>query len=217
MKPQLSHALFSAALCCGAAISASASAATTAVVNLTLDTAAIVVGTDPGQFTGNAVGGFSPAFSVDLSAGDSLDLTIDFKDNQTLTINKLLTIWAFSFADIGSDVKGTGRFQFLDGSGGVLLESLEKTDVEGTVHFGQFFDDVDFANLPSTITFSGVRYFGTVVEYLEPSVTTRTYNSPGFAFNAESFTAQVPEPGTWALMLAGVGVLGAAVRRRKAV
>jgi hypothetical protein len=35
-----------------------------------------------------------------------------------------------------------------------------------------------------------------------------------FAPDASSFTASVPEPAAWALMIAGFGLVGAALRRR---
>ena len=60
-----------------------------------------------------------------------------------------------------------------------------------------------------------VRYVGTVVGYIDPGIGSRTYDAPGFAFDAAGFTTAVPEPGTWALMLAGVGLLGAAAARRR--
>jgi hypothetical protein len=210
MSHRLPMTLATVALCAGWACSASA--ASTQVVAVTLDTAAIVAGGN--GFTGNAAGGFSDPFSVELAVGDTLDLTIDFLGDQTVTIEGLDTIWAFSFADKVSDVTGTGKFQFLGASGEVLVESLERTTTEGTVHFGQFFYADDFVNLPQVITFSGVRYVGTVVEYIDPGVTSRIYNEPGFAFDSAGFTAAVPEPGSWALMLAGVGLLASAVRRR---
>jgi hypothetical protein len=210
---QFKAALVTACLCGG--LAAPAFSANTAVVAVTLDTSFIALGNTPDEFTGNAIGGFSPEFSVDLAEGDTLDLTIDFAGDQTLTIDGLDTIWAFSFANISTDVEGTGKFQFLKADGSVLLESLEKTTVEGAVHFGQSFFADDFPGLPASITFSGVRYVGTVLDYVAPGVDSRIYDSPGFAFDAVSFTTAVPEPGTWALMLAGVGVLGAAAARRR--
>lgn len=211
MTIQVKQALITACLCAG--LAGPALAGNTAVVQLTLDTASIVPGGS--GFTGNATSGFTPPFSVDLAEGDTFDLTIDFAGSQTLTIDGLDLIWAFSFADVSSEVEGTGKFQFLNADGSVLLESLEKTDVEGSVHFGQFFFASDFSSLPTSITFGGVRYVGTVVDYLEPGVTTRSYNAPGLSFESTGFTTAVPEPGTWALMLAGLGVLTAAARRRR--
>jgi hypothetical protein len=214
MTPTLRNALIAAALCAG--LAAPAIAANTAVVSVTLDTSSIVRGTGQGEDTGTAIGGFSPAtFSVVLEAGDTLDLTIAFADQQMLTIDSLDRIWAYAVADRNSPVRGTGTFQFLAADGSVLLESVQKTNVESSVHFGQLFVADEFPGLPQSITFSGVRYVGTVDEYLEPGVVSRTYDSPGFAFDAADFSAAVPEPAGWALMLAGAGLL-AAVRRRRA-
>jgi hypothetical protein len=213
MMNQFKAALVTTCLCSG--LATPALAGNTAVVEVTLDTSFIQRGSNPDEFTGNATGGFSPPFSVDLAAGDTLDMTIDFAGSQTLTIDGLDTIWAFSFANLESDVDGNGRFQFLGADGSVLLESLQKSSVEGAVHFGQSFFADDFQNLPNRITFSGVRYVGTVVSYLDPGVASRTYDAPGFAFDAVSFTTAVPEPGTWALMLVGAGVLAATARRRR--
>jgi predicted dehydrogenase len=210
MNHFLPRALIATAVLGG--LAAPAAAGSTAVVAVTLDTAYIEVGGGP--LNGNATNGFYPPFSVDLAEGDSFDLTIDFEGGQTVTLDGLDSIWAYSFATVGTQVQGTGKFQFLGTDGSVLLESAEKTSVEGTDHFGQIFMAEDFANLPASITFGGVRYVGTVVDYIDPAVTSRTYDAAGFAFGADAFTTVVPEPGTWALMLAGAGVLAAAVRRR---
>jgi hypothetical protein len=210
---QFKAALITACLCGGLAVPAFA--ANTAVVEVTLDTSFIEPGNLPGDFTGSATGGFGPAFSVDLAVGDTLDITIDFAGDQTLTIEGLDLIWAFSFANLETDVEGTGMFQFLKADGRVLLESLEKTSVEGSVHFGQIFYAEDFPGLPDSITFSGVRYIGTVVSYIDPGIGSRAYDAAGLSFDSAGFTAAVPEPGTWALMLAGVGLIGAAAARRR--
>ena len=54
-----------------------------------------------------------------------------------------------------------------------------------------------------------------LLNYVDPTITTRNYNNPAFFFNADSFTPAVPEPAGWALMLAGLGLFGALVNRRR--
>ena len=201
------HAIAAAALCAAAAVP---SLAATATVNVTLDVADI----EPGKngFTGGVQGTppFGPPFSVTLAEGDTFDFKIDFVGSQTLTIKNLSLIWAFSYADVGSYVTGTGSLSLLDASGAVLYSSVTKTDTEGQAHFGQFFFASEFPGLPSSVTFGGLHYVGTVDDYVDPLVTTRTYNNPALYFN----TNNVPEPSTWALMSAGLVLCAAAARRR---
>lgn len=169
-------------------------------------------------FTG-AQGAAFTAISGSLAAGDTFDFTIDFKGSQTLTLINPTFLWAFSYA-VGAetDVTGTGTLSLLDSSGNAFLTSSAKTDTEGKIHFGQQFEPADFAGgLPSTLTFYGVHYVGTLDAYDDPTVTSRVYNDPAFYFTADrvSFTNAVPEPASWALMIAGFGLTGAAMRRRR--
>lgn len=172
-------------------------------VSTTLSTADIVPGLS--GFTGGVQGSppFTPPYSVQLAEGDTFDYTISFLPGQQLTINNLSFIWAFSYADVISQVTGTGSLSLLDSTGSPLYTSNAKTDTEGDVHFGQFFNNSDFTSLPASVTFSGLRFIGTVDDYVEPGVTVRTYDNPAFYFNAGSFTA-VPEPTT---MVAGALLL----------
>ena len=210
---KMHHALAAAVL----SLLGSTAMAATATVSTTLDLANI----QPGLFgfTGGVLGNtnFPPGVNVVLAEGDTFDFTVDFAGNQTLTLNNASMLWLFSFADKESDVTGTGTLSLLDTSGSALITSNLKTDTEGVVHFGQFFGSSDFVALPSSVTFGGLRYVGTVDNYIDPLVTERTYASPGFLFVADSFATSVPEPSTWALMLAGMGVFSTmALRRRHA-
>jgi hypothetical protein len=181
------------------------------VVNQTLDITKPMVGTFPTFYGWQGTPAFDGGFNVAIAEGDTFDFTIDFLGSQTLTLNNPTMVWAFSFADISSPVTGTGTFSFLDDSGLPILTSNTKTDTEEFVHFGQSFDGSDFTGgLPSSITFSGVRYSGTLDDYIEPGITTRNYNTPGFMI-----VSSVPEPETYAMLLAGLGILGFSLRRKK--
>ncbi len=171
-------------------------------------------------------GAFSPSGSFDLSAGDSVDMTVMVKPGQALTLVNPTTLWLFNYVTVGdaSDVISTGSLELLDSTGAVLFASNEKTDQEGEAHFGQYFSPSDFAALPSTVTIGGLRYVGTLDSYFQDPtnpdqttvVTTRTYGDPDFSFSADasSVAGVVPEPASWALMILGFGGAGAALRRR---
>ena len=218
-------ALLAAAAAATLAITGAAQAATV-TLNETLD---ISQPQNGGAFGGwRGFGPFSPTYSFDLAVGDSVDMTVDFLGAQTLTLTNISTLWLFNFVTNGDaqDVNATGTLQLLDVNGAVILSSNSLTDSEGAAHFGQFFGPGDFAALPSTITFGGLRYQGILNAYQsnnadEPlGVTSRTYGDPDFAFTADSAVVNgvgVPEPATWALMLAGFGLAGASLRRRRAL
>lgn len=192
---------------------AGGASAATVVVNQTLDLAQAGFMT-PG-FTYAPSSAFSPAFSVQLAVGDTFDFTIDFLGAQTLTLINAASLWAIAYATQSSDVTGTGQLSLLDASGVSFLNSNMKTDTEGVVHFGQNFQSSDFAGgLPATLTFSGVRYVGTVDAYAEPGLTERTHDSASFAFSADGhLVSGVPEPESVLLMLAGLGVLALRAKR----
>jgi hypothetical protein len=170
-------------------------------------------------FTGvQDFGPFSPAFSFDLTAGDTFDYTILFKPGQTLTLVDPSLIWAFTYATDGqsTNFNSTGVLSLLDSTGAAFLTSTVKTDDEGDYHVGQQFAPSDFTGgLPSTLTFSGLHYVGTLNSYDDPTVTTRAYGDPALYLDAGGISTNVPEPATWALMLCGVAMLGLAMRRAK--
>lgn len=188
--------------------------AATVVVDQTLDLSS--AGFASSGFTYAPSSAFSPAFSVQLAVGDTFDFTINFLGAQSLTLSNPSLLWAYAYSNQSSDVTGTGRLELLDAHGAVSLSSNPKTDTEGVAHFGQNFDGSDFSGgLPASLTFSGMRYVGTVDAYATPGLTVRTHDSASFAFSADAhLVSGVPEPESVLLMLAGLGVLALCARRR---
>lgn len=206
-------------LICGIAVglgllfSGAVASANTIAVTVHLDVANIAPDGGLTGAQGFGPSGFEDPFSVELAEGDTFDFTILF--NGTLTLDNPTFLWAYSYANISSDVQGTGTLQLLDGLGSPLFVSAAKTDTEGSAHFGQQFGPSDFASLPASLTFSGLRYIGTVEDYVEPGVTVRTYNNPAFFFTADNFTVEsVPDAGS-AMLLFGLGLTSLETARRR--
>ena len=203
-----------AAIAAGALVPAAGTAATIDL-DVTLDITQPKFVPGPGFQGWQGDPAFSPAYSVELAEGDIFDLTIDFAGSQSLTLTNTNLLWAFSYSSGDStDVTGTGTLSLLDADGNAFAVSDQMTSTEGEVHFGQSFTDAQFGGLlTGPVTFYGVRYLGLLEDYVDPAITSRIYDTPGFYYSADAVNA-VPEPATWAMMLGGFGLVGAATRRR---
>lgn len=201
-------------LALAAGLSLPARALTTLEVTLDLTQ---VTQTNPSFWGTNGAPAFTPgAVEFTLAEGDGFVYTIDFAGAQALTVTDLSFIWAFVFSDLpASPVEGLGQISLLDASGQALATTVLKTTVEDEIHFGQQFSGSDFTTpLPGSVTFHGVRYEGTLVDYQADGVTERTYRMPALYLTGS--VVAVPEPQTWALMLAGLAAVGSLARRRRA-
>jgi len=167
-------------------------------------------------------GVFLAPFLVDISVGDSVALIFTFSgDEQVVTQNLFsanVSIWTRGWSDTAT-VYSTGSLSFFDLQGNTVYSTAVTSDGDCCVHVGQFFVDSSLAGAPSTMTFHGMSWTGTVTGY--DGYTTRTYDEPNLIIGADSLTLtgspSVPEPASWALMLVGFGMAGSALRRRKTI
>ena len=122
--------------------------------------------------------------------GDTLDLTIDFAGLQQLTVTNLEVIFASIWTtngQQGANITQTGTVSFLSASGSTIYTTPVNTTFDGTVHAGQYLgpNQGDLGPVPSTLTFGGVRYVGTVDAYTD-GYTTRNYDTPVFYVHGAS-------------------------------
>jgi hypothetical protein len=140
---------------------------------------------------------------VSVTEGDTLNITVDFLGNQTITVTNLAFIQSilliFDSAYL-TPVDQTGKWTFFD-LGGSPVASLN--DPEVTV-------------LPATFTFGSFSYNGTVNDYLVAGLTTREHPLGQWGLLGDSVTVSgaVPEPSTWAMIILGFAGVGAMAYRR---
>ena len=140
----------------------------------------------------------TPSFWFNVENGAGTGPFVGWRRSRTS--NPLLT---FNFA--GSPTIDQVVFHFDDsGAGGVfapsgiLIDGLNTSYVNGGV-----------TNSLLTVNLTGLNLTG-------GSHTVQFLNSPEWIFVSEiSFFGAVPEPGSWALMLLGFGIVGSAMRRHK--
>lgn len=192
--------------------------ASAVIVNQTLDLTQPPTLPGPGFQGWQGDPAFNGGFNVAVAEGDTFELTIDFLGSQTLTLTNATSLYALVYANVSSDVEAQGTFSFLDSSGTAFLTSDLLTTVDGNSQLGQQFNSSEFSGgLPSSITFYGIQYKATVLDYLQNGVTSRDYNEAAFYFFADGSEiggiTPVPEPAS--LGLWGLSVFGYALTRRR--
>lgn len=123
---------------------------------------------------------------------------------------------------------GTTTFNLTNLNGGVLFSGNALTATAGALSFNFGAAGTNFALFQAPNPGSGVTYFclqtsgcyqpvATPGEGLRITGTLLNNSLQGNVSFATAAVAGVPEPATWAMMLAGFGAMGFAMRRRKKV
>jgi hypothetical protein len=165
----------------------------------------------------------APVTVSESAPNNSIDLKMSFAAGQSITVSGLLSVWEYIGAVAGSTpslVQQSGTLTLLgSGTAGHPADyMLSRTSIDGLVHIGQSFDLLDgsFSSLPpfpASLTFTGLRWQGTIDDYLVPGLAARSYATPGFTVAAlAGSVTRVPEPATWAMLVFGFGTIGAALR-----
>ena len=172
--------------------------------------------------------GLSSSFMVPeftLAEGDTLVLNIDFLGNQAFSAAAIDAV-SVSFlrngaANTASRMRGSIRFVDASGTLNPLLSPILYTDPEygsglqvvGAAAFGS---DTSFAR------FGGVSTRFVLEDYADPGTIARTYTfgsllvrGTGAFVDTLPGASAVPEPASWAMLIAGFGIIGMTARRRQ--
>ncbi len=147
--------------------------------------------------------------AITVAQGDEINSTVTL--DQVLTISQsqvrtdlLQFLFGTGFSGTGTEV--SGEFNFYDGATLVNTFSYASTTAGALASFAAVFP-------PNNGAFSFDSFTNTlVIDLLDQPA---TLNSSAFTYSLVSNA--VPEPASWALMIAGFGAVGAAARRRAKV
>jgi hypothetical protein len=196
------------------------SAAAQVTISHTVDLSGVVIeNTGFGDYV-SKIYDFPP--SVQIGSGDAVDMTINFASGQTMQMSdlglngSLMTAWLSQ--DNTIDPPNSSIFtianayvDWLDAGGNVIRHVHVGSDSTHAAHIGV--EASNFLNNGESLLFSGYHaYFEVVSLQNDPS----HYSGPWLYMRADQLQiTAVPEASTYAMMLAGLGLVGAMTRRRK--
>jgi hypothetical protein len=191
-----------------ASFAASADAATV-VVNHVYDPANIVVSNIAGELL---VDPFT------LEAGDTLDITMTFTGGVSVSFTGEDGLWLLALLignGLAADLETTGTLEFLGASANIVSGPIPQSQTNSEAHIGSYYGSSLYRLDAAEISFTGLRQIITIDsdnigeprEYVTVALT--YFEGSGGGGDV------VPEPATWAMLIAGFGLVGSALRRRR--
>jgi hypothetical protein len=176
---------------------------------------------DPSQFTESqfpfdglsfdqftlSLTGFGAPFTV--MQGDEIDSTVTLTAPYTIPTAPVRTdiLQFFTGSTFPSENTAvTGTFTFFDGVTPVGVFNYDSTTSNALASFA-----VNFSPANPAFTFTSFTNVVTITDLATPATL------DGSFFEYDLVSPGVPEPGVWMLMVGGVGLAGAAMRRRRGV
>ena len=149
-----------------------------------------------------------------VQRGDTVDLRIDFLGTQTLKITNPTRVDVYTAVDRPDFFSASSTLTYLGLSGPANASIPSSTPTICCILYSRFLPP-NLTTGPGTIAFSGVRVIFSNINFLTPTggtvVTRGFFEAVGDQF---SIGTTVPEPASWMTMIAGFGLVGAAMRRR---
>lgn len=189
-----------------AALSASNANAATFTASHVYDPAHITIG---GFFLEN----LSQTYVLDV--GDTIDLTVTFKDNATVTFSRDVVFFPtiFAFDSSGTFFVDT-EFSFIGGSSNTISPIIKFRETVGSLNIGTSYSPNEYKINENPITFSGFRQKITIVSATPGAP--RNFESIAInIFNGTFVINAVPEPASWGMMLVGFFGIGGSLRVRR--
>jgi hypothetical protein len=169
---------------------------------------------------GQGPGGFVAPTFLSVAAGERLDFNVSYVDLTGSAQYSFLGIYGASGVVVAVDSRVAGALvgrtweSVFPGYAESAVNATLATFINGNVLDDDYVGAFAFGRYLSTLR---VTTNGTESELFAPLGSPSTLlNFSQATLNGFANMQAVPEPGTWALFAAGLGVLGAAARRRKA-
>lgn len=149
-----------------------------------------------------------------MEVGDTLDITMTFIGGQAVTLTNAPDLWLLALTDQSATLQTQGTLEFLGASANVVAGPIPLSQDNRFVHVGNYYTSNLFATDANPISFTGLRQVITITG--DDLGAPRTYSKVDlYTAGTVGVGGTVPEPATWAMLILGLGLVGATLRKRR--